>query len=95
MKHIKIVISLCILSVALVGCAAIPVDDERGESVAQMIKSQTYDASASETTAGAVPLGQDAIAAQNRFNSLVRGTEITENSKRVLKSRVFRTGVSK
>lgn len=95
MKHIKIAMSLYILAAALAGCAAIPVDDERGDSVAHMIKSQTYDAAASEKTAGVVPLGQDGTAAQSRFNSLVRGTEITETSKRTLKSRVFRTDVSK
>lgn len=95
MKLITLIFSAAIVMAALVGCAGTPIDDERGESVAQMIKSQTYDPAASEKSAGVTPLGQDGIGAQSRFNSIVRGTETTEASKRTMKSRIFRTDVAK
>lgn len=95
MKLITLILTAGIVTVAMVGCAGTPIDNERGESVAQMIKSQTYDPSASEKSAGVTPLGQDGVGSQSRFNAIVRGIETTEASKRTLKTRVFRTDMAR
>lgn len=95
MKSIKNNFSISLIAAVFVGCAATPIDDERGEALAHMIKSQTYDATASDAAATTVPVGQDGIAAQGNFNSTVRASEGSDMSKRTLKNRVFRSDVSK
>lgn len=95
MKSVRMTYCLSLIASVITGCAGTPIDDERGLAVAHMIKSQTYDAKASDTAATVVPVGQDGVAAQGNYNSTVRASEGSDASKRTLKSRVFRSELSK
>lgn len=95
MKSINAIFSVSLIAVIIAGCAATPIDDERGLALAHMIKSQTYNSTAGDAAVTVVPLGQDGIAAQGNFNNTVRASEGSDVSKRTLKNRVFRSDVAK